>query len=883
MAASNIYEYYNGNETAFPVQGTSASAPLWAGFAALANEYAAINGRSSIGFINPAIYAIGKGPLYGSAFNDVTAGDNMWELNDVTPVTYSDPYFSTTTGYDLCAGWGSPKGQTLISLLSAIVWSGTQTISSSYTVPSGQTLIILPGTTLNFASGATMTVNGTLIVNGGTSASPVTFNFAAANQNITIASGGSMQVAPGATLNFSNNTCLWVNGTLNAVGASANPITFNFSGGGQILLSGSGSSSSSLQYATINNAYYGVRFTTGANGAIQNCILNNCTYGVDIEDSSPHVLNNQIINPSTGFIVTYGSSNPVISGNTFAYQGNGPTLSGTVNITSDLTVNAGATLTIMPGTTINFASGTTMTVNGTLFVNGGNSVSPVTFNYTDAGQNLYIQGGGSMQVAPGATLNFLNASSMSVTGTLTTVGTPSDRITFNFGGVGYIQLYGSGTSSSILQYATINNAWNGILFTMDANGTIQNCILNNNKYGVYIYYSSPQVLNNQIVNPSIEGIHIDGSSSNPVVSGNTITYQNNGSTWSGTVNITSNYTVNSGATLTIQPGTTINFASGTTMTVNGTLQVNGGSPVTFNYTDAGQNLYIQGGGSMQVAPGATLNFLNASSMSVTGTLTAVGTLSNRITFNFGGVGYIQFYGSGTSSSMLQYATINNAWNGILFTMGANGSIQNSILNNNQYGVYIYNSSPQVVNNQINNPSVDGIYIDASGSTPNINGNHIKSTTGSSSIGIFATNNNTPYISQNQIGGFVYGIYIGGGSLAWFTEAGYYTPYPNNLITGNSLGLTASWGGTINGGNYTVGGNNSVYNNTNYDAYSYSSGILYADYDYWGSSPKRSWNYNSQLYFDYPISTDPWGGITPSVKQENNSPKGDKVASCCSRQ
>jgi parallel beta-helix repeat protein len=757
--------------------------------------------------------------------------------------------------------------------------SGNVNISSSYTVPAGVTVTIQPGTTLNFASGVTMTVNGTLIVNGGNSASPVTFNFVLANQNITIAYGASMQVASGATLNFSNGSTLYASsGTLTAVGTSSNPITFNFNSGGCIVLNGPGSSSSSLQYATINNAYYGVMFSTGANGTIQNCILNNCTYGVYIYYSSPQVLNNQIINPSTGFIYIYGSSsNPVVSGNTYTYQGNGPTLSGTVNITSSLTVNAGTTLTIQPGTTLNFASGTTLVVNGTLFVNGGN---PVTFNYADAGQNLYILGSGSMQVAPGATLNFPNGSALTVTGTLTAVGIASALITFNFCSSGYIQLYGPGTSNSSVQYAVINNPPVGIMFTMGSNGSIQNCTLNNCQYGVWIYSSSPTVLNNQIVNPSIEGIRIDGTSSNPTISGNVITNPGGGgTTLSGNVNITSSLTVNTGTTLTILPGTTLNFASGTTMTVNGILDVKGGNPVTFNYADAGQNLYILGSGRMQVDPGATLNFSNGSALTVTGTLTAVGTSSNGITFNFNALGYIQLYGPGTSSSVVQYATINNAPHGIMFTTGSNGSIQNCVINHCNYGVYVYNSSPQILNNQIINPLTDGMYIDVSASSPTIYGNTIKSTNGYSSVGIYAANSSLPYIAQNKIGGFNYGVYIGGGSFASFTVPPGSTPFPNNLITGNVFGLTAAWGGTIYGGNfYTGGGENSVYNNANFDAYSNSSGTLYAELDYWGSSPKRFWDSSSQLYFDLAISSDPWGGVTPSVNQENNSKQGDIVQS-----
>lgn len=57
--------------------GTSAAAPLWAAFWALANEVMAshqVGGR--IGFANPPIYAIGGSTTYASSFHDIDSGNN---------------------------------------------------------------------------------------------------------------------------------------------------------------------------------------------------------------------------------------------------------------------------------------------------------------------------------------------------------------------------------------------------------------------------------------------------------------------------------------------------------------------------------------------------------------------------------------------------------------------------------------------------------------------------------------------------------------------------------------------------------------------------------------------------------------------------------------
>src|SRR5665213_3527533 len=93
--------------------GTSGAAPLWAAFISIVNQQAFTSGKSPLGFINPAIYAIGKGPLYSGTFHDIITGNNT---NLVSPLL-----FYAVPGYDLCTGWGTPTGSNLINALSPIV------------------------------------------------------------------------------------------------------------------------------------------------------------------------------------------------------------------------------------------------------------------------------------------------------------------------------------------------------------------------------------------------------------------------------------------------------------------------------------------------------------------------------------------------------------------------------------------------------------------------------------------------------------------------------------------------------------------------------------------------------------------------------------------
>ncbi|HWD20017.1 MAG TPA: choice-of-anchor tandem repeat GloVer-containing protein [Verrucomicrobiae bacterium] len=97
----------NGKQLAFG--GTSCAAPLWAAYVALANQLAASNGLPAVGFINPAIYAFGKGSTYGARFHDTTVGNNEGPL---TPTK-----FIAVPGYDLCTGWGTPNGSNLLYAL----------------------------------------------------------------------------------------------------------------------------------------------------------------------------------------------------------------------------------------------------------------------------------------------------------------------------------------------------------------------------------------------------------------------------------------------------------------------------------------------------------------------------------------------------------------------------------------------------------------------------------------------------------------------------------------------------------------------------------------------------------------------------------------------
>ena len=111
MLADTVLFFVFKDGTTGTVGGTSAAAPLWAGFTALVNQQAAARSKPPAGFINPAVYALGKGTYatYATCFHDITTGNNF---NSSSPGK-----FNATLGYDLCTGWGSPNGINLINYL----------------------------------------------------------------------------------------------------------------------------------------------------------------------------------------------------------------------------------------------------------------------------------------------------------------------------------------------------------------------------------------------------------------------------------------------------------------------------------------------------------------------------------------------------------------------------------------------------------------------------------------------------------------------------------------------------------------------------------------------------------------------------------------------
>ena len=96
--------YENGQW--FLAGGTSASAPLWAGMMALADQMAG----HALGFINTALYKLSlSSSSYAQDFHDITTGDNNVNYKGVNVTGYP-----AVQGWDPVTGLGTPNAEKLL-------------------------------------------------------------------------------------------------------------------------------------------------------------------------------------------------------------------------------------------------------------------------------------------------------------------------------------------------------------------------------------------------------------------------------------------------------------------------------------------------------------------------------------------------------------------------------------------------------------------------------------------------------------------------------------------------------------------------------------------------------------------------------------------------
>jgi hypothetical protein len=269
LTADSVYvTYNNGNSGGFA--GTSCAAPLWAGFCALVNQQSVAAGGTTVGFLNPALYAIANSSNYANCFHDVTTGNN---IGANTP-----GLFNAVAGYDLCTGLGTPNGTNLINALTPYLAPHFLTQPVGQTVTNGSSVVLSATVGGRSPLNYRWLFNGANLPNGGNisgATSNVLSILAAAPNN-----SGNYQII--ASNNYGSVTSSVAVLTVGSAPAfSAQPTNLTILSGGNAVLSATVSGSTPLIYQWRKN---GTNLVNG--GSISGVTSNNLTLASVTTNSS---------------------------------------------------------------------------------------------------------------------------------------------------------------------------------------------------------------------------------------------------------------------------------------------------------------------------------------------------------------------------------------------------------------------------------------------------------------------------------------------------------------------------------------------------------------------------------------------------------------------
>ena len=340
---------------------------------ALVNQEAAANGQPPVGFLNPALYALGQSADYTNDFHDITVGNNA--------TATSGGLFAAVPGYDLCTGWGSPKGSNLIHSLalpqrlviapnSALVFTGPVggplnpgALTYSLTNRTGSLGWSLA---LDAAWLAVSPTNGTLLAGGAATVVTVTPNLLATN----LAAGTYT-----ATLYFTNLLDQSVQTRHITLAIVTLPLITS-QPTNQAVLEGM---TASFSVGTATNAllYYQWQFDSGSGPT-------NLTDGGGISGSATSSLTIQNVSPGN-----VGAYSVIVS------NAAGPVTSDSASLTlitgqAPVILSAPASQTLLPGATATFTVSAVgdqplsyfWQMNGTNLANGGNLSGSATSTLT---------------------------------------------------------------------------------------------------------------------------------------------------------------------------------------------------------------------------------------------------------------------------------------------------------------------------------------------------------------------------------------------------------------------------------------------------------------------------------------------------------------------
>ena len=435
LTADNVFGCYDDgtDDGGNYIMGTSCAAPLWAGFTALVNQQSAASGHATVGFLNPALYAIGAGTNYAACFHDIVTGNNIG--------TNTPGYFSATNGYDLCTGWGTPTGSNLINALAPYPYIVTP--PASQMAASGSNVSFTVAAAGQPAFGYSWLIDGTNLPAGGnvsgTASNVLTIAAATANNagcyEVVVTNGYGFVTSSVATLTVlaapsfvmppTNQTVLsGGNVVFSATVGGTTPLSYQWQENGTSLANGggvSGATSNVLTLAAVTANYAG-NYALAATNLYGSATSSVAALVVVSPPAITVLLTNQTIQcgSNAAFSVSAGGTPPL----NYQWSLDGAALVGATNTCLWLTNvhlpnhTIGVVVTNLYGSATNSA---TLAVVDTL--------PPVI---TLFGANPFYLSLGSVFVDPGATAYDLCAGSVPVTvgGTVNTNAAGTNLVTY---------------------------------------------------------------------------------------------------------------------------------------------------------------------------------------------------------------------------------------------------------------------------------------------------------------------------------------------------------------------------------------------------------------------------------------------------------------------
>lgn len=649
------------------------------------------------------------------------------------------------------------------TIISNTTWSptdGVYLVNQVVSVNQGVTLTILPGTVVKFASETALAVNGSLVANG-TAASPIVFTSQSDDSygGDTNSDGQMTLPSPGQ----------WGGVLLTSTAASSSITQARFQyAGGQFYYTNTYYSGSTLYLfgcsPLVENIHVqwgsgrGIWVNNSAAPTIRSAAVRYMSGdGILIENSSAPVLENNTLERNNGAAIRMASNTaPRFSGNHASSNSlNGVVVNGIIApsvtwdadlpyvLDADVTVNPGITLTLKPGVILKFYgpgywSRANLVVNGTLNA-VGTAAQPIILT------SLYDDSVGGDTNNDGPITNPGRGDWGSLVFARTSTGSLLEQGIVQYGGgnssyQAMVTIDGSAPTlrASLIRYS----ARNALTLLNSAMPLLEGSqVTANSGSGLVMQSSSCPTLNDNGFRDNRDfAAYMDGSAcfsgAGNVPDGNGFNgigvsgiIPSSTTTWLAGMPyiVDGGITVNTGATLVLMPGVVVKFRSGD-FVVNGTLRANGtaGSPILFTALQdpSMQPPVLTPQGGAQPGLAAVPDPLLASGLwgQVRFNSTSSASTFDYVVVRYGGLNQWPYYDSasikidGASPSFNHTVVMRSGGSGINVS-GGSPSIANSVLVNNQYGLYADTyAAPVLTNTSISGNTQYGVYNATSGTT-----------------------------------------------------------------------------------------------------------------------------------------------------------------------